>query len=120
MEPPQTKRRACSALLILSVGMQTMAPQAREPSSLKVAQVNGAPGWLLDAEPYVPVLAQAGRAGSTEVRSGRLHLGNGTRTVRLPRRTTAVDALSGQAQATNATEFDIDMEYGETRVWAMQ
>ena len=45
---------------------------------------------------------------------------SGTRTVRLPRRTTAVDALSGEAQAANAMEFDVDMKYGETRVWAME
>jgi hypothetical protein len=56
-----------------------------KPSSLKVADVNGAPGWLLDGEPYVPVLAQAGAAGLCDIRDGRLWLANGQRIrARLP------------------------------------
>jgi hypothetical protein len=35
------------------------------PSILEVSPVKGAPGWRLDGQPYVPILAQAGRANPT-------------------------------------------------------
>ncbi len=52
---------------------------AAEASRLDVRPVNGAPGWLLDGKPYVPVQAQAGRPGLCEVKQGRLWLESGLR-----------------------------------------
>jgi len=46
----------------------------RGPSVLKSAEVNGAPGWLLDGTPYVPIMAQAGGNALGEIRDGVLRL----------------------------------------------
>ena len=55
----------------------------RAPSRLEVKPLRGAPGWFLDGQPYVPILAQAGRGGLCEIRGGRLWLKAGLR-VRTP------------------------------------
>ena len=39
---------------------------------LQNAEVNGAPGWLLDGEPYVPVMAQAGKEEAGTIRNDTL------------------------------------------------
>ncbi len=48
--------------------------RSKPQSVLKVAAVKGAPGWLLDGEPYVPILAQAGRGGLADIQEGKLRL----------------------------------------------
>ena len=55
-----------TALLSAALALAVSA-SAAEPSRLEVKPVNGAPGWLLDAKPYVPIQAQAGRAQSADV-----------------------------------------------------
>lgn len=54
-------------------------PRPSERFGLKVAPVNGAPGWLLDGKPYVPIMGQAGGSALGEVRGGRLWLKPGVR-----------------------------------------
>ena len=52
---------------------RTPAGKKTRPSVLKVARVKGAPGWLLDGKPYVPIMAQAGKADEPDAgnRAGR-------------------------------------------------
>ena len=45
---------------------------------------------------------------------------DGPRTIRLPKRATVVDALSGETTAKDASHFEVDMKYGETRVWKLE
>jgi hypothetical protein len=45
---------------------------------------------------------------------------DGPRTIRLPKRATLVDALSGETTAKDASQFEVDMKYGETRVWKLE
>jgi len=46
--------------------------------------------------------------------------GDGPRIIRLPRRATVVDALTGETVATDAGEFEVGMQYGETGVWKLE
>jgi len=45
---------------------------------------------------------------------------DGPRTVRLPRKAKVVDALTDEVTASDATEFTLEMRYGETRVWKLE
>jgi hypothetical protein len=45
---------------------------------------------------------------------------DGPRTIRLPKPATLVDALSGETTAKDASQFEVDMQYGETRVWKLE
>jgi hypothetical protein len=64
-------------LAVLAALAFAMSASAAEPSRLEVKPLNGAPGWLLDGKPHVPIQAQAGRCGYCEVKDGRLSLGHG-------------------------------------------
>jgi hypothetical protein len=72
-------RAAALALAATMGGSTAMAAEpTRRPSTLTVAEVNGAPGWRLDGKPYVPIQAQAGQSGLCGVREGRLWLAAAT------------------------------------------
>jgi hypothetical protein len=45
---------------------------------------------------------------------------DGPRTIRLPRKAKVVDALTGETVKRRAASFEIDMKYGETRVWRLE
>jgi len=45
---------------------------------------------------------------------------SGTRTIRLPRQASVTDAMTGEETARNASAFEVEMKYGETRVWTLQ
>ena len=45
---------------------------------------------------------------------------DGSRTIRLPKSATVVDALTGETTAKSTSQFEIDMKYGETRVWKLE
>ena len=45
---------------------------------------------------------------------------DGPRTIYLPAKTTVVDALNGETVSRDATSFEADMQYGETRVWKLE
>ena len=45
---------------------------------------------------------------------------DGPRTIRLPKSATVVDALTGETTAKSTSQFEIDMKYGETRVWKLE
>jgi len=45
---------------------------------------------------------------------------DGPRTIYLPSKATVVDALNGETVSRDATSFEADMRYGETRVWKLE
>jgi hypothetical protein len=45
---------------------------------------------------------------------------DGPRTMYLPAKATVVDALNGETVSRDATSFEADMQYGETRVWKLE
>jgi hypothetical protein len=45
---------------------------------------------------------------------------DGPRTVRLPRRATVIDAMTGARVANGTDRFDVTLKFGETAVWKME
>jgi hypothetical protein len=45
---------------------------------------------------------------------------DGPRTVRLPRRATVIDAMTGARVASNTDRFNVTLKFGETVVWKME
>jgi hypothetical protein len=45
---------------------------------------------------------------------------DGPRTIRLPRKAKVVDALTGETVKRRALSFEVEMQYGETRVWKLE
>ena len=95
---------ACAvAVLLAPVAKLSAAGLSR----LEVKTVSGSPGWLLDGNPYVPIQAQAGRAGLCEVKESQLWLDSGLRVqMQMPAAAGPSFAITGTLKLRSATQHD--------------
>jgi hypothetical protein len=94
-------------LAVLAALAFAMSASAAEPSRLEVKPLNGAPGWLLDGKPYVPIQAQAGRSQSADVH-GPVFLRDGKAVLRVGSRIQLKTELGAGDSFTVACTLTLD------------